>query len=264
MNPINNQSHNVANRIMEMVTVQSIKTTAADSDIREELQSMIIKDRKKLKEWLQVPNSTEDDFGGMEGLSLVIINVLRDRDNDGILTESEVNEAKEKDEKTVSQFLEMLGTCGVVGALLFSGIFTFITNPLVASDESSSFFGNSLTSMKYLYYSCLSFALVLSGVILYYSFSLYQQLSLWMPTTELQMWYIREISITPLIQSCVANVGITLLGLSCGVSINISPTAGLITFIMVLMGTIVIILGTRALKNASLSRLKKVARLLVV
>lgn len=107
----------------------------------------------------------------------------------------------------------------------------------------------------------MSFSLVTAGIILFFAFTLYQHISLWMPTLELQMWYIREVSISPLIQACVMDVGVTLVGLSFGVAVNITPGAGLVTLIMVLLGTVFLNRANAFLKNMSLARIKAFANL---
>ena len=108
----------------------------------------------------------------------------------------------------------------------------------------------------------MSFSLV-SGIILFFAFTLYRQISLWMPTLELKMWYIREVSISPLIKACVMDVGATLVGLSFGVAVNVTPGAGLVTGTMVLLGTLFLGTANAKLKKMSLTKIKEFANLLV-
>lgn len=81
---------------------------------------------------------------------------------------------------------------------------------------------------------------------------------------EMLFWYVREISIRPIVSGCVVIVGLMLFGLVVGVCVNASPGSGLIFLLAYLGSFACIIVGTGHLKAVCLEKLHKVLRSIMI
>ena len=126
---------------------------------------------------------------------------------------------------------------GVVGALLVSVIFPVALTPIVASDESVIFFGESgIFGLLMTYFFFLYMSLFFSIWITYMTIHYYLHITLWMPTLELKLWYCNELNTLPAV--VVITHGCVLASAFClpfGIAVCITPEAGLIAAIFCLL-----------------------------
>ncbi len=121
----------------------------------------------------------------------------------------------------------------MVGALIFSVLFSTVLTPLSVSDESSDFFKPwIITAFTYVYYVAVYLSLARSFTIIYSSVMLYLKLSVWMPTIETKMWFISEVSLTPVVNNGLICLISASVAIPFGVAVNVSPGAALVALIM--------------------------------
>ncbi len=183
---------------------------------KEELLNKIKQDRHELEqwvkmsienpyisEWLKIPNYALPFFGfmlsklgGTGNLSLKLRNVAMDLDKSGDVTEEEFSNNIDSQTAMIDQALTLLTTMGVVGALIFSVLFSTVLSPLEPSDVSTSYFHpNTLTGFTYAYYAFVYYALGRSFTLVFQSVVLYLKLGFWMPDLPMKMWFLAR---TPL------------------------------------------------------------------
>jgi hypothetical protein len=177
-------------------------------------------DISKLQQWIY-NNSilTTIYFGGLSGISILI-------------AATKSNE-EEFHSKIVDQVLNTIGSCGVIGALIFSGLFSFITSILNPSQSSINFFSNNTISIfTNIYYFFIYTALATSAFTVLQSFFHFVAISMWMPTKQLQFWYIKRISILPMLVMSIASVTTTIISFIFGIAVNVSPIAALFALLI--------------------------------
>lgn len=212
-------------------------------------------DREKLFEWAQIPGTSITqclgiDFynffspigkqsrklGTIVQISLMIQNLEADLNRDGNLSDEEKLANAEKDKEMVDQFVNCVGTCGVIGALVFSGLCGTVLNPVTPSNVSLQFFGHTtITNLSYLYYALLYSAFLLSCYVVVISFVIFLAVTIWMPNRDLRSWYIRKASaLVRLIFAAAGTIVTTFFAVLIGVAINVGPIPGVISLIIVL------------------------------
>jgi hypothetical protein len=159
-----------------------------------------------------------------------------DQNHDGKLTPNEVAERQEEAKACVDGYLNLLVNFGVVGALFISVLFGFVVNDLTLSEESINFFGVTTTKVwKYMFLICANGAAVESLYLIFRSVSLYKHLSFWMPDIVAQMDWVETISITSTVVLAQIVLFLVLLAIPFGAAAAISPIAGLISTIWVIV-----------------------------
>jgi len=125
-----------------------------------------------------------------------------DTDGDGDLSSEELE--NESSVKVVERTLSYIVNTGVVGALIFSVLFSSLQTPLAVSQSSSDFFDETtITVLSGIYYCSIYVSLSCSMWLI---FNFVQQctfLTAWFPNTDLQLWYLSEKS--PLALSVMAS-----------------------------------------------------------
>jgi hypothetical protein len=135
----------------------------------------------------------------------------------------------------IDQTVNVIGTAGVIAALVFSGLFGLVQSPLSPSDASNAYFSEtSINSLSYLYYTSLYISFVASCYVVIVSFLIFHQISTWLPNRELRYWYIREAPILTIIDGAVISVALAVLTLIFAVAVNVGPNEALICFLLVL------------------------------
>ena len=129
--------------------------------------------------------------------------------------------------------MKTVGTVGVIGALVFSGLFSTLQVPLNPSSDSTNYFSdgrrNNWTQLLILRVALLFFyRILLCGT------HVFHELSTWMPNNELRYWYIREVSILPVIIGAVITVVLSLITIICGIAVNVGPNQALMCLLAVL------------------------------
>ena len=218
----------------------------AKKQLHERFQS----DRKDLLTWASIPAvghwsgipifsewcKYHSKIGGAEGISLKIQNTLLDKDNDGNISEEEIKESEEKRNETVNQALSLLTTAGVVGALLASIMTPLVLSPLSSSSESEQYFQPKvLERLSFVYRIFLTLSLVLSFMLIWQSSRKYLHLSFWMPNLDMKTWYLSEVSLLPIIILQIWCIISALIALPFGVTVLVSPSNGLMIFIVELV-----------------------------
>ena len=171
----------------------------------------------------------------------MIQNLESDSDRDGDLSQEEKKEFEERDKEMIDQFVNCVGTCGVIGALVFSGLCGTVLNPVTPSDDSIEFFGHSaLLGMSYAYYALIYSAFLISCYVVVISFVIFLAVTIWMPNRDLRSWYIRKASaIVRLLLASAATIIVTFLSVLVGVAINIGPIPAAIAFLAVAVALVV-------------------------
>lgn len=174
-----------------------------------------------------------EKLGGMEKISILCQQFELDTDGDGVLSDKELKEQKEKSENIISKSLDFSTNTGIVGALLFSVLFTSVSSPLSACDSSYQYFGDTgINVLSGFYYICIIISLLISlGLILNFVVQ-YIYVSSWMPTDEIKLWYLREKS--PLVVMGVSSIYCIIfvaLSIPCAVAVNIGPGYGLVAML---------------------------------
>jgi hypothetical protein len=173
-------------------------------------------------------------LGGMEKICVMVQKLQLDNDGDGNLSSEELE--NESSVKVVERTLSYILNTGVVGALIFSVLFSSLQTPLSVSQNSSDFFDENLIfALSGTYYCSVYVSLSCS---LWLIFNFVQQctfLTAWFPNTELQLWYLSDKS--PLAMSVVASyvciIGV-LISIPCCVAVAIEPGYGLAALLLIL------------------------------
>jgi hypothetical protein len=174
-------------------------------------------------------------MGGVEKICIMIQNFEKDKDMDGILSVEELETARERQKDLIDQFTSTVGTAGVIGALVFSGLFSTLQVPLNPSSDSTNYFSDdAITGLSYLYYGLLYCSFIGSCYVVLMAFIFFHELSTWMPNNELRYWYIREVSILPVIIGAVITVVLSLITIVCGIAVNVGPNQALMCLLAVL------------------------------
>jgi hypothetical protein len=172
-------------------------------------------------------------LGGMGEISLKLKNVSMDLDNDGVVTEDEFENNMDLQKELIENSLTLLGTLGVVGALIFSVLYSTVLSPLIASEESSNYFSEyQITAFSYVYYICVYLALTRSFTTIFQSVILYLKLSTWMPNVEMKMWFIARKSLTPVVNNAMFCLISSSIAIPFGIAVNVSPGAALIALVL--------------------------------
>eukprot|EP01036_Dinobryon_divergens_P035289 gene35289-45695_t len=203
-------------------------------------------------------------IGGVEKICMMIQNFEMDKDMDGTITAEELETAKERQKELIDQFTSTVGTAGVIGALVFSGLFSTLQIPLNPSNDSTSYFSDdAITGISYLYYGLLYCSFIGSCYVVLMSFIFFHELSTWMPNNELRYWYIREVSILPVIIGAVVTVSLSLITIICGIAVNVGPTQALMCLLAVLLTGITLGLQFMKLLSICVTALHKHCRTIV-
>ena len=139
----------------------------------------------------------------------------------------------------------------MVGALLLSVALPLVLAPLSLTDTSSEFFGpTAITTFTYVYRALVSFTAVESLLLVLGSSRAYLQLSVWMPTLELKIWWCTHISIVTYASSCILVVHWACLSIPFGVAVNVSPGMGRVALVAVVYAFVKV---TRLTRNDCLA-----------
>ena len=231
--------------------------------VRKILNETILRDRAQLLEWAKMPSmqkfwvfpygeamSHHFKIGGAEAISLKLQHVLLDLDGDGNLSDDEIIQSIEEQKKNVDQALNLLINCGVVAALIFSVLYNTVLSPLSASDTSIEFFGDEgITALEVLYEISVISALGFSICNIYCSVRYYLYLSVWMPTIDMQAWFLSERSTVPITFQVNISIILTSIAVIFGIAVNNNPRSG---FIALLVFVIVLITANSTNKEGEL------------
>ena len=170
-------------------------------------------------------------LGGPEKVSFMVQEFKLDEDGDGDISPEEMEAHTEDCDRLISQALDFLINSGVVGALLLSVLFPQVFIPLVPSDDSLQFFGDTTVMTFYYFYVVnMYFSLFCSIWITFMTIHYYLHITIWMPTTELKMWYVTDLNVMPgvvfVTHACVIS---SALALPFGICVGISSEAAIIS-----------------------------------
>lgn len=170
-------------------------------------------------------------LGGPEKISFMVQEFKLDEDGDGDISPEEMAAHQDDCDRLVSQALDFLINSGVVGALLLSVLFPQVFIPLIPSDDSLQFFGDTtVMTFYYFYVTNMYLSLFCSLWITYMTLHYYLHITIWMPTTELKMWYVTDLNVMPgvvfVTHVCVIS---SALALPFGICVGISSEAAVIS-----------------------------------
>lgn len=176
----------------------------------------------------------ELQLGTLVNISLMMQSVETDGNMDGDLTEAEKLAAEDKNQNMIDQFTSCVGTCGVIGALVFSGLCSTVLNPLNPSESSLYYFGdNVVDNLTLAYYAFIYSAFLLSCYVVINSFLIFLAVTIWMPNRDLRCWYIRKGSaMLRLLFGAGGTILFTAISMALAVAVNVSPKASLISVIL--------------------------------
>jgi hypothetical protein len=210
-------------------------------------------DRKNLYEWSQIPGRPDVDIfgvsiynifhpisqrdvqmGSLVNISMMIQNVEMDANLDGDLSEEEKKAAEARNQTMIDQFIGCVGTSGVIGALVFSGLCSAVINPLVPCDQSLRYFGEDrINQLAFVYYIFIYAAFLLSCYVVINSFLIFMAVNLWMPNCDLRSWYIRKgAAVVRLLCAAAGTIVCCMIGVPLAIAINVGPGQAVIGFIM--------------------------------
>ena len=178
---------------------------------------------------------------GMEKISVLAQQMIIDTDGDGKLSPEEIKAQDEHAEAIINKALDfstntgyqsvlsvlsasiLSWLLGIVGALLFSVLFSSASSSLAPCDESLEYFGETgIHVLSGAYNVFVTTSLLISlGLILNFVMQ-YIYISSWMPTNEIKLWYLREKS--PLVQmggASVTCICCVVTSIPCAVAVNI-------------------------------------------
>ncbi len=204
---------------------------------KSELLDRIRKDRSEIEQWIKMPidqpylnnyiklpNYSLEFFrfmlshlGGTGNLSIKLRNIAMDLDQSGVVSVEEFDSNQEAQALLIDQALTLLTTMGVVGALIFSVLFSTVLNPLSPSEVSTRYFTPyTMVGFTYTYYACVYLALGRSFVLIFQSVIMYLKLGFWMPDLSMKMWYLSTTSLKKVVYNGVISLLAASLALPCG------------------------------------------------
>eukprot|EP01033_Poteriospumella_lacustris_P006167 gene6167-4428_t len=136
----------------------------------------------------------------------------------------------------IDGYLNLLVNFGVIGALIFSTMFGFTITDFDLSTTSKLFFGRSVTlGLKYMFLLLVNLSVMLSMFLILSSLQLYKYLGFFMPNEEAQLEWTRTTPITSSVIQTNLVVYVTIVAIPFGAASAISPIAGLISTVCLLL-----------------------------
>lgn len=159
-----------------------------------------------------------------------------DDDGNNTLTDDELKEKQDEAKAMVEGYLNLLVNFGVIGALIVSILFSYVVSNFDLSQDSIDFFGDTATRFfKYIFLACVNISVTLSLLLIFRSVTLYKHLSFWMPDLTAQLEWIQQVSITSTVVIAIIIILTAAVSIPFGAAAAISPIAGLISTISVLL-----------------------------
>ena len=164
-------------------------------------------------------------LGGSEGISTILQLLCADKDKDG---EVSTEEEEALAEKLSSDASNLLTNMGVIAALALSIVFPMIVAAGQPSDDSTAYFGAlAVRIFELAFYLLAGVECGISLGAVYYSVRSYTIISFWMPSAQDKIWYIRDISLVPLVVAAIVMVVLATIAIPCGAAAFVSPLAAL-------------------------------------
>jgi hypothetical protein len=234
---------------------RSTSMTREDSAVRisQEMEAVIANDLNDLRRWATIPFRSPFRFrlfnmgiipnmwcradlfhfaiGGAETIALKIQAARIDVDGDGKISSDELKAAEERFGKMVGESLNLLTNTGVVGALIVSVLYAVALAPISAHPDTLQWLGDvGVQRVTHAYNICLYAALVLALVTIYSSVAMFIHLSFHLApdVRELQVWYVRTISLAPVVVRTLLAILFSGLALPFGVLLSSGPIPGMI------------------------------------
>jgi len=164
---------------------------------------------------------------------------------------------EQKDEifqNTVSETSNLLINLGVVGALILSIVFPMSFEDLEESDEAVDFFGERFTrAILHIYHGLIVTCTAVSVITVTASVFFYKHLNFFMVTTEMKIWWLQTISVTPLIHLTSLTLILFPISLPIGAAGKIGPLAGLISLVVGCLLSIALIMCLFGVENMVIS-----------
>jgi hypothetical protein len=197
--------------------------------------------KKQLRDYLNETNMhlAEVKCGGSEGRATKFALASLNDDNDGTLSEKEMEKFEETTKESVEKTLGLLLNSGVVGALILSMLFGLSFNSVTYATPSVNFFGNGLCDViYYLMFIAITISTFGSLLLIFASLRIYTHLAFWLCTTKSKLKYLSEVSMAYI--AILANLVLfsAMAAIPFAAAIIVSPGAGLISSIALLITTL--------------------------
>ena len=159
-----------------------------------------------------------------------------DENNDGKIDKKELEENRDNRIKTIEYCLSQMLNYGVIGGLSVSVLYAISLNSIEPSESARYYMSEKVIyCFFYIYYSLLYYSMMQSFMLIYKSSRCYLHLSIWMPTLDMKHWYISQFSLVPLIFTTNRIIKSIALSIPFGVTISISPGAGIVALTFLLL-----------------------------
>lgn len=174
---------------VEMVGPEIVEDNSESTEV-EHIQLLVQEAKQKLRNWVDAGNEmmqikAKYDLGLSEGLYSNLTLAALDKNGDDTISETEVQEFKEGGEKLVDGYLSSLMNGGVTTALIFSVIFPTAYELEISKDSGI---------WLHLEYLAMQAGVLTAIASIFISAVVYLQLSFFVPTTLLKMWYCKKLS----------------------------------------------------------------------
>jgi hypothetical protein len=190
-------------------------------------------------------------LGGIEKISYLVSEVefehqkeLKLLAGEKMTQDDEIAEVERK-YRLVDFSLNFLINSGVVGALLLSVLFPLVLTPLIYSDDSQEFFGDTnLIAFSYVYFFLMYFSLFCSIWLTFMTIHYYLHITIWMPTIDMKMWYVTELNtlqgISAITHMCIVGA---MIALPFGIAVMISSEAAVISLLFLVIISIFLLVS---------------------
>lgn len=159
-----------------------------------------------------------------------------DVNRDGILSAAEIPDNRKEVQLLTENYLNLLTTFKVVGAMTFSLLFHLCVSNFSISSESVAFFGETTTIVfKYIFITFINATVMLSLSVIFKSIFMYKHLGFWMPTARYKILWMQQFSVIPVVIVAQTVLITAAVSIPFGAAAAISPVAGAISSAMLLL-----------------------------
>ena len=195
-----------------------------------------------LADWDGEPHS----FGGAEGRAILVQMLNMDTNGNGEVCADEEGVLAEK---LTGDYNNLLVNTGVIGALTLSIVLPIFIDAGETSESSIKFFGDTgVEIIENTFYALSALVLGASLALIHLSVRMYTHLSFWMPRASDKLWYIKEISLVPVIVAASRTILFIAISAPFGAATFVSPLGGLFAL---LLSTGVLLLALRKEKSTA-------------
>eukprot|EP00959_Pyramimonas_sp_CCMP1952_P183242 3831001-Pyramimonas_sp.AAC.1 len=166
--------------------MKDIASQNQKNELRHELKTLVRDAKRQVAEWGLSDEDkildTNAKYGGFEGIGTLLRLAAIDADNDGDISDKELENFTETSSSILNAFLSLLLNVGVLSTLNFSVVFPVVLQPIPVSESAVRFFGeHTVEIFESVVISVACLHLLGSLCTISYSIYLYTALTVWMP-----------------------------------------------------------------------------------